>query len=48
VAPAPQLDAIDARRATQGMRIDMVELHEPTLVAAMATGPHEGATPQVA
>jgi len=47
VAPAPQLDLVEGRLATQSVRIDVVELQEPALVAPMAAGSDEGATPEV-
>ena len=48
VAPAPQLDALDRGLATQGMGIDMVELHEPALVAAMSAVTDESAPADIA
>jgi hypothetical protein len=46
VTPAPQLDLVDGRLAAQAVWIDVVELDEPALVAAMAAGPDEGASPR--
>src|SRR5713226_6788358 len=36
VATAPQLDLVDGRLATQNVRIDVVELDEPALIAPAA------------
>src|SRR5207245_5704182 len=47
VTPASQLDPVDGRLAAEHVRIDVMELHEAALVAAMAAGPDEGASPEI-
>jgi hypothetical protein len=48
VAPAPELDVLDGGLAADGVRTDVVELDECTLVAPAAVGPHERAAAEVA
>jgi hypothetical protein len=47
VTTAPQLDLVDGCLASQGVRVEVVEFHEPTLAAAMAAGADEGAAPEI-
>jgi hypothetical protein len=47
VTPAPQLDLLDRRFAAERVRIHVVELHEPALVAPMAIGSDEGAASEI-
>jgi len=48
VAPAAQLDVVDAGLSTQGVGIDVVEFDEAPLVASMAARSHERAPSEVA
>jgi hypothetical protein len=45
VTPTAQRDVLHRRLTAEGVRVDGMELHEPALVAAMATRADEGATP---
>src|SRR6266513_763169 len=47
VPPASQLDLVDTRLAAKSVRVPVMELHEPALVAAMAGRCDEGAAPEV-
>jgi hypothetical protein len=47
VTPTAQRDVVHRRLSTQRVRVDVMELHEPALVAAMACRPDEDATPEV-
>src|SRR6266852_9021192 len=47
VTPASQLDLIDTRLAAESVRIQVMELDEPALVAAMAGRSDEGAAPEI-
>ena len=47
VATAPQLDLVDGRLAPQSVRIDVVELDEPALIAPLAIGSDKGAMSQI-
>jgi len=47
VTSAPELDPVDRAFATQRVRIDVVELHRPSGVAAMAVRAHEGTAAEV-
>jgi len=47
VATAPQLDLVYGCLPSQGVRVDVVEFHEPTLATAMAVRSDEGAAPEI-
>ena len=47
VTTAPQLDLVDGRLPSQSVRIDVVELDEPALIAPVARGSDEGAASQI-
>jgi hypothetical protein len=47
VTSATELDPVDRAFATQRVRIDVVELHGPSGVAAMAARSHEGTAAEI-
>jgi hypothetical protein len=47
VTPAAQRDLIDGRFAAERVRVDVVQLEEPTFVTAMAIRPDVCTVPQV-
>src|SRR6266852_584607 len=47
VTPASQLDLVDIRLAAESVGVPVMELDEPTLVAAMAGRCDEGAAPEI-
>ena len=47
VATAPQLDLVDGRLAPQSVRIDVVELDEPALIAPVPVRSDEAAAPEI-
>ena len=47
MATAPQLDLVDGRLAPQSVRIDVVELDEPALIAPVPVRSDEAAAPEI-